>query len=161
MDARTWTHLAALKKKVDGWMSGEQLDRDAIETLRWDLILLEYLIEDRKGWELSPGPKIGNPICSEPLCKADSMTPGGLLNHASAGFDPVWYCPKHLKQLEHTHHVPGSKHPTEPLRQRAEEMSKAWTRFVRVLAFGEPMLANIRPSAALAAAVEIEEELKL
>lgn len=159
MDERTREHLQDIKTVVDKWWAGEigRVDRPAIEALRFELDLLEYLITERGTGDPKPAPQIGNPICSEPGCKAGWRD--GLLNHAAAGFDPVWYCSQHLKQLEHTHHVPGSQHPVTPLKQKAAEMSRAWTRFAAVLETGEPALTPDRPSPVVAAEAAVAAEL--
>lgn len=110
-----------------------------IIALHFDLDLLEYMITAKSGWEVSPGPAIGNPICSEPGCKADWRA--GLLNHAAAGFDPVWYCMKHVKSLEHSHHVPGTPERTKELMlAKAREEAAKWGSFVtRLEAEREPI----------------------
>lgn len=114
--------LDRLHTKLRSWYTTPP-NRAAIVALREELGLLEYLITPAlTGGEPSPGPTISNPICSEPGCKAGWRE--GLLNHASAGVDPVWYCTAHLKPLEHSHHVPGLAHPIGPKIQRAKDLKK-------------------------------------
>jgi hypothetical protein len=122
MDKDVEASLARCEEMIKSWRSDTIFGRKQIEALRSELGLLEYLTTQRLTAIIHPGPAIGNPICSEPGCKARWRD--GLLNHASAGDDPVWYCTVHVKPLEHSHHIPGQGHPLRPQIQRAEDLKR-------------------------------------
>lgn len=120
--------IEAILADIDYWIDfGKTPTRSDIEKVRSALGRLEYLATPKLGWEESPGPTIGAPICSEERCKETQL----LYNHAPAGFDPVWYCQQHLKNLEHSHHVPGTEETSETVRlERARTSAKQWTRYL-------------------------------
>jgi hypothetical protein len=129
MDKKVKICLDQICSKLDYFLDYDETpSRAKIEEIRSLLGKLEYLATPKHGWKRSPAPQIRDPICSEPKCKAGWEE--GLINYAPAGRDPVWYCAEHRKDMEHTHHPPGTLYPEAPLLQRAEEMSKAWTRFL-------------------------------
>lgn len=130
--------LREIKRKVDGWLVPSLTGRPSraeVAEVRALLGVLEYHCRGHYGWIERPGPSVGDPICSEPGCKAGWRE--GLLNYAPAGRDPVWYCLEHVKPLEHSHHVPGQPEWGQDVRlAKAREGAKAWVAFLARLEHG-------------------------
>lgn len=138
MDKETRECLLRIKDTIESWLkNGETPQRKEIESLRWGIDLFAFLAAPRIGWFEGPQPTIGNPICFEPGCKARRMD--GLVNHAGAGFDPVWYCRNHVKTVTNADeegksqpiHIPGlPEFSLEARLQKAKEMSGRWNKYM-------------------------------
>lgn len=133
------TALNHLKQRFDQ-LRLEDLSQEVIEDLRDDLVLLEYLIQPRRGISLAPPtlPEIGAPVCSAAGCKAGWRE--GLVNFASPDRDPVWYCLLHgEQQLELISrrdeglvgHLPGWPHSFKAKMQNAQRLKEAAEAFLQ------------------------------